>query len=240
MKTQNKSIFEYLVNLIYPINIPILTDCQGFSFTKNLEELSVDNIWIASSLDSVAIKNTILEIKEGGQYALVEFLTQHFIKQIIDFGMITASRKSFVDNESKAIFGMFASLFDANNKTLISFVPPDIARQNKRGFHLPKILATQFAKKLNTIANGNKRFEISEIFVKNKKTIRQTGLDKEHRLTNLNGKIEFLDYDLHSYQSIFIIDDVCTTGATINECALQVKVKFPNIKIYGLAIASNL
>ena len=236
----SKSIFQHLIDLIYPLNIPKLENSQGFSFTKDLNGLSVDNIWIANSLDNKEIKNTVIRIKDGGEYALVEYLAQHFVKQVLDFGLIIASRKGFVDQESKDIFEMFARLFDPYINSLITFAPPDPARLNKRGFHLPEILAKEFTKQMNVQASGKKYFEIANVFVKSKKTIRQTGLDRENRLTNLKGKIQLLESDLQNYESVFIIDDVCTTGATINECALQIKAQFPHIKVYGLAVASNL
>ena len=240
MDAKQISIFQHLIDLIYPLDIPKLENSQGFSFTKNLSGLSVDNIWVANSLDSIEIKNTIIRIKDGGEYSLVKILAQHFVKQVMDFGVTTASRKGFVDQESKDIFEMFARLFDPYINSLITFVPPDPARLNKRGFHLPEMLAKEFTKQMNVQASGKKNFEINNIFVKNKKTIRQTGLDREHRLTNLKCKIQLLECDLQNYESVFIIDDVCTTGATINECTMQIKAQFPHIKVYGLAVASNL
>jgi hypothetical protein len=254
----SKSIFQHLIDLVYPLNIPSFKNNTGFSFTKDLKGLAVDNIWIANSLDNEVIGKTIVRIKDGGEFVLVEYLARHFVKQVMDFGIITASRKSFIDQESKDIFEMFARLFDPNLNTLVTYVPPDPKRLTKRGFHLPELLAKEFTKKLNEQANGKKTFDLENTFVKSQKTIRQTGLDREHRLVNLNGKIKLrsLDYgetgsplqghqtkwgtDLPNYESIFIIDDVCTTGATINECALQIKAQFPAIKVYGLAVASNL
>jgi hypothetical protein len=236
-----KTIFQHLVDLVYPLKIPKLDESQGFSFTKDIRNLSVDNIWIANSLDNETIGKTIVSIKDGGEFALTEHLAQHFVKQTIYFGIITASRKGMIDKDSQDIFEMFARVFDPNMNTLITFVPPDPVRLTKRGFHLPQLLATQFTKELNAQAQGKKTFDLENIFVKSQKTIRQTGLDRQHRLTNLNGKIKCIqNADLQNYESVFIIDDVCTTGATINECAIQIKTLFPNIKIYGLAIASNL
>jgi hypothetical protein len=238
---QPKTLFQHLIDLIYPIDIPDYADSQGFAFTKDIKDLVVDNIWVANSLGNRDIGNVVVRIKDGGEFALVESLTQHFVKQITDFGILTASRKGFVDLESKDIFEMFARLFDPYLNVLITFVPPDPKRLIKRGFHLPELLAKEFTKELDNQASGKKTFDIENIFVKSQKTIRQTGLDREHRLVNLNGKIKYNEnVDLTNYESVFIIDDVCTTGATINECALQIKANFPNIKVYGLAIASNL
>lgn len=238
---QPQSIFQHLIDIIYPLKIPSFDNTQGFNFTKDRKGLSLDNIWVANSLDNDEISRAIVRIKDGGEFALVQPLTHHFIKQIIDFGMLTVSRKNFVDQKSKDIFEMFARLFDPNLHTLITFVPPDPKRLIKRGFHLPELLAKEFTNELNKQAASKKTFEINNIFMKSQKTIRQTGLDREHRLINLSGKIKYNgSVDLQNYESVFIIDDVCTTGATINECAIQIKAQFPNIKVYGLAVASNL
>jgi hypothetical protein len=253
-----KTIFQHIVDLFYPLQIPTFEGSKGFSFTKDIKGLAVDNIWVANSLNNEEIGKTIVRIKDGGEFAFVEFLAKHFVHQVIDFGMITATRKSFIDTESKDIFEMFARLFDLYLNTLITFVPADPARLTKRGFHLPELLAKEFANRVNQRAYGQKTFDLENIFVKSQKTIRQTGLDREHRLVNLNGKIKLRLFDdgetgsplqgyqtkwgtdLLNYESVFIIDDVCTTGATINECALQIKARFPGIKVYGLAVASNL
>jgi predicted amidophosphoribosyltransferase len=255
---QTKTIFQHITDLIYPLGVPNFEDSQGFSFTKDLKGLAVDNIWIANSLGNEIIGKTIVRIKDGGEFALVRFLAEDFVKQIIEFGMITASRKDFEDQESKAIFETFARLFDPNTKTLLTFVPPDPARLTKRGFHLPEMIAQELQKQLNLKANGKKAYVLQNLFVKAKKTKRQTGLDRQQRLVNLTGKIVLRSIEhgetgsplqerktqwndnFQSYKSIFIIDDVCTTGATINECAIQIKAQFPNIKVYGLAVASNL
>jgi predicted amidophosphoribosyltransferase len=244
---QSKTIFQHLIDLIYPIEVPNFEDTQGFSFTKDNKGLAVDNIWVANSLDSESIKDTIIKVKDGGQFALVEYLAQHFVMQVIDFGLNTATRKDFEDIESQQLYTMFASLFDPNSPTLITFVPPDPKRLTKRGFHLPELLATEFVKELNIKSQGQKTFQLHPLFIKSQKTQRQTGLDREQRLVNLLGKIELkplkqgeINSPLLESQSVFIIDDVCTTGATINECALQIKAQFPEIKVYGLAIASNL
>jgi predicted amidophosphoribosyltransferase len=243
--TKSKTIFQHIIDLIYPIEIPNFEDSHGFSFTKDIKGLSVDNIWVANSLDNEEIKESIIRIKDGGEFALTEYLTAKFVEQIISFGLNTASRKDFEELESQSLFEMFSCLFDPNAETLLTFVPPDPARLTKRGFHLPELIAKELQKELNHKANGKKVYDLQSIFVKSKKTQRQTGLDREQRFVNLKGKIELtknvtINISLNSNLSIFIIDDVCTTGATINECALQIKAQFPNIKVYGLAVASNL
>lgn len=237
----SKTIFQHLIDLTYPLPIPNFGNTPGFSFTKDIQGLDVDNIWVANSLDNLEISKTIVKIKDGGEFALVKSLAKHFVKQVVNFGLITASRRDFVDQDSQSIFEMFAGLFDPNLKTLITFVPPDSKRLIKRGFHLPELLTKEFTDRLNIVAGDKKQFDTTTVFVKSQKTKRQTGLDREHRLINLNGKIQLAaNSEIQIYDSIFIIDDVCTTGATINECAIQIRKLFPDIKVYGLAVASNI
>jgi hypothetical protein len=243
----SKTIFQHITDLIFPLEIPKFEETQGFSFTKDIKGLTADNIWVANRLDSEEIGKTIVRIKDGGEFALTEYLAKHFVNQTIAFGLNTSTRKGFEDIESQQLFNMFSDLFDPNSPALITYVPPDPKRLLKRGFHLPELLATEFVKELNLQSQGQKTFHLQPLFVKSQKTQRQTGLDREQRLVNLKGKIELqnintgeINSPLLQCKSVFIIDDVCTTGATVNECALQIKAQFPGLKVYGLAVASNL
>ena len=41
------------------------------------------------------------------------------------------------------------------------------------------------------------------------------------------------------YKGIFILDDLCTRGATVSEIARALKTQLKNIPIWGLALAKN-
>ena len=47
----------------------------------------------------------------------------------------------------------------------------------------------------------------------------QTGLDRKKRLSNIKGAFHLKDPSKIIGKSILIVDDVMTTGATVNECA---------------------
>ena len=65
-----------------------------------------------------------------------------------------------------------------------------------------------------------------------KHTSSQTGLNREKRLKNLDNVFELRDFNSLNDDSILIfVDDITTTGATINELAKIVKSKLPNIEI---------
>lgn len=72
-----------------------------------------------------------------------------------------------------------------------------------------------------------------------KYTATQTKKSKEERITNVKKAFDIIDkIDLNNKQ-VVLIDDVITTGVTINECANTLIKKYPqiNLSIYSLAFA---
>jgi predicted amidophosphoribosyltransferase len=69
---------------------------------------------------------------------------------------------------------------------------------------------------------------------KNKNTKSQASLDRQGRLKNLKnvfefrGNVEFLE----KTKTVILVDDITTTGTTMNEVAKLIKFKYPNICIW--------
>ncbi len=88
-----------------------------------------------------------------------------------------------------------------------------------------------------TIGNnlGVKVVENSLIRKKKKKT--QIFKDKRHRLEQLENSFQFTPYPkMRTCDKILLVDDLCTTGATIRNCCLAIKRKIPcKIYIYTMA-----
>ena len=101
-----------------------------------------------------------------------------------------------------------------------------------RGFNQAEILAK--------ILGVNFEIEVLEILERRRATFPQTQIqDKKTRQENIAGafkiKFEFLNLDLRN-KTIILVDDVSTTGATLNECAKTLKILKPR-KILGLVVA---
>jgi competence protein ComFC len=92
----------------------------------------------------------------------------------------------------------------------VSFVPADSVRLRQRGFDHAKLIATELAKLRNS--------PITPLLTRQGHGL-QHALTRQARLESVKGL-----YRAHAAakgKKILLIDDVITTGATVNECAKQ-------------------
>ena len=113
---------------------------------------------------------------------------------------------------------------------LLICVPADKSRFKLRGFHLPEILMTKISQKT--------QIPSAQILQKTKQTQAQTKLDRTTRLVNLENCFEIQEID-KKIKTICLIDDICTTGTTLNECVKILKQNYPYLEIFALVLASN-
>lgn len=105
---------------------------------------------------------------------------------------------------AKAIATEISSLLANIEYDTITFVPMTKSDERFRGFNQGKLLAQNIG-------------QAEQLLVKIKKTRPQHKLNAEQRMTNMVGAFELTGEV--SGKNILIVDDVCTTGATLNECA---------------------
>lgn len=117
-------------------------------------------------------------------------------------------------------------------QTFLIPVPLHRRRFNFRGFNQSLLLAQELSKKWN--------FPIADILQRHRYTKPQVELNKKHRLTNvidafsLKNTAQYLD----TKNTYILIDDVCTTGATLNECA-KVLRKNGAERIFAIVVAKT-
>ena len=98
-------------------------------------------------------------------------------------------------------------------------VPLDNRREREREFNQAFIIANLLKR-----AGGNPAIPIKNIIQKKKKTLPQSQLGRQERLENLNGAFRLRQLPFHlSGKKIMLVDDIFTTGSTINECAKLLK-----------------
>lgn len=106
-----------------------------------------------------------------------------------------------------AVQKMDPSLFDID---LVTFVPMAQGKELKRGYNQAQIIATEIGRCLE------KPCSLTLKVIKRIKD--QTELDLKERRKNVRGAFEGVKRREVEGKSILLVDDVYTTGATINEC----------------------
>ncbi len=120
-----------------------------------------------------------------------------------------------------------------NDIDIITYVPISKKTKEQREFNHTEILASYIGSK--------KRIKVIETIKKIKETEDQSNLKREERLKNLKDAFEIKN-DIKEKifnKKILIIDDIYTTGSTINEVAKVLKENGAR-QVTGLVIARSL
>jgi len=115
---------------------------------------------------------------------------------------------------------------------IITFVPSSKKRLRERGFNQ--------AEEIAKVLGENTDIKVLDLLIKTKDTIHQAGGTQKERLKNLANSFSINDKYLDDIanKSILIVDDVFTTGSTLNECAKTVK-KFNPKRIETVTFAKT-
>ena len=113
-------------------------------------------------------------------------------------------------------------------------VPMSAASYKKRGYNQAELLARGFC----DIMGVNDKF--ANALVKVKDTAPQEKLGRKERKENLVGCIRVKDEFKQKIKGkiVLLVDDIKTTGATINECAKALKLKGATA-VYAVTVASR-
>ncbi len=112
-------------------------------------------------------------------------------------------------------------------QTIITNIPLHKKKRNLRGFDQTEILAQGLAQKLN--------LEYKPLLKRIKNTKPQAKLKKEERKRNICNS--FLTINSSNNKDILLVDDIMTTGETLNQASKVLKEY--NNKIIAIVIAKN-
>ncbi|WP_442602603.1 ComF family protein [Paenibacillus sp. KN14-4R] len=122
-------------------------------------------------------------------------------------------------------------------KEVLTYVPVSQARFAERGFNQAEQMARSLGKKLS--------MPVIPLLQRNRHTEKQSLKSRNERLLDLQhvfsfdrqGKdqLELLNSN-HPYR-IYIVDDVYTTGSTLQQCATIIHESVPFVTVYGLTWA---
>lgn len=113
---------------------------------------------------------------------------------------------------------------------LVVPVPLNRKKQKLRGFNQAEALAQEFARRTG--------LPCLSLLRKIKPSRSQVELEREERLKNVLGSFSASPRPSLGERKIILIDDVATTGATLNECAKVLKKEGAG-EVWGLVVARN-
>lgn len=207
----------------------ICKDCEVFLgecqiVRQPAEQDGLTSIWDYDGM----VKELIRKVKYSGHYDMIKY----FIKK---------SLKVIAENNNNR-FTPFLS-FLAQPETCVSFVPMYLKKEKQRGFNQSEIIAREIGKKADR--------PVIKLLEKIRPTADQASLERKERLENVRDCFKLSLKEARppqnlgsSFQevgplrslSVLLVDDVYTTGATMEECVRVLKqADVP--KVWGFTLA---
>lgn len=123
-------------------------------------------------------------------------------------------------NEKSYIYKTFVNFLLKNKKIFenikkydkIISVPISKKRYKERGYNQSLLIANEISKQTNLELVNN-------CLIKTKNIIEQSKLNKEDRQQNIQGVYSIQNEEIITNKKVLLIDDIYTTGSTVNECS---------------------
>lgn len=215
-----KNFYDKILDLIYP---PVCGICG-----------KLNQNYLCKKCQKVLENQSKFVIDENQDF------NQNFNKHLYIFkyeGIIRRMILNYKFNEKSYLYITFVNFLLKNEKffkilksydTIIP-VPISSERKNERGYNQSELLAKELAKKLNIEC-------VKNCLIKNKNIIEQSKLNKEERQKNIQGVYILKNKEKLINKKLLLIDDIFTTGSTVNECCKILKQANPRkIDIFTIA-----
>ena len=152
-----------------------------------------------------------------------EDLSKNFMKHYFFFkyeDLIRSQILSLKFHEKPYIYKTISCFLKNNQKSfenlkkydIIIIVPISRKRKKERGYNQSELIAKEISKIINAKIASN-------ILHKIKNTVPQSSLNKRQREENAKGVYKARNCHKIKNKKILLIDDIYTTGNTVNECA---------------------
>lgn len=122
-----------------------------------------------------------------------------------------SNRREYSDFFAQGIADLKGHVIKAWEPDVLVPVPLHHKRQAYRGYNQAKLIADELGKKLGIPVD-------SHFLVRTKNTAPQKELNDKERNKNINNAFQIATFDVE-YKKIVLVDDIYTTGSTVDECA---------------------
>lgn len=230
-------IQEKIINLIYPQTCGICGKINNKTICSkcNIQLKKQEKM---STLTKEELKENSLEKEKFFEELIYIFKYEGQIRELIldyKFNEKSYMYKTFVNFllKNKKIF--------ENIKKYDKIIPVPISkkRYKERGYNQSLLIAKEISMQISYETNNNIKLElVNNCLIKTKNIIEQSKLNKEDRQHNIQGVYTLKNGSILTNKSILLIDDIYTTGSTVNECSRVLQQAKPN-KIGVLVLAKD-
>ena len=230
-------IQEKIINLIYPQVCGICGKINNKTICSkcNIQLKKQEKMGI---LTKEKLEENSLEMEKHFEELMYIFKYEGQIRELIldyKFNEKSYMYKTFVNFllKNKKIF--------ENIKKYDKIIPVPISkkRYKERGYNQSLLIAKEISMQISYETNNNIKLElVNNCLIKTKNIIEQSKLNKEDRQHNIQGVYTLKNGSILTNKSILLIDDIYTTGSTLNECSRVLQQAKPN-KIGVLVLAKD-
>lgn len=120
----------------------------------------------------------------------------------------------------KGLFRAMVRMWAPADIDVVIPMPLHEKRLRKRGFNQASLVVRNWRREADRFGGFRDSFRVdSEVLIRSRMTKPQTGLGKKQRMENIRNAFHVGDAERIGGKRILLVDDVYTTGATVNECA---------------------
>lgn len=141
------------------------------------------------------------------------------------------NRREYAKFYALAVERLFADMIEAWQPEVLIPVPLHKSRLRKRGYNQAEVFAKAISGRLNIPVDRR-------ILIRTKKTIPQKKLGQKERLLNVENAFQTAS-SIIKYKRVILVDDIYTTGTTINECAHVLKERGVDTVFFVTACIGN-
>lgn len=140
-------------------------------------------------------------------------------------------KQSYFRTYADLLHEKLSELINTDEINYVMSVPLHRRRKIRRGYNQSLLLSERVAAKL-------KKPEMSGLLLRTRNTEAQSGLERDERSANVKDAFSVKTSDCLKNSTVLLIDDIITTGSTINECCRALK-NAGVLKIHAAAAASG-
>lgn len=174
--------------------------------------------------DSYLCKNCYEDIRKIEKNVIEKYYDKFFDSHFWIFKYEDELRDKIIDykfNEKSYLYRTFVEIILNNKKAceyIKSFdyvipVPIHKKRYKVRGYNQSELIAKDLGKKIENLNFRN------DIIKKIKNIVPQSTLNKDERIKNIKGAFDIINTDELQGKKVLLLDDIFTTGSTVNECS---------------------